>query len=125
MASVSPGTITFRRRSRSLSSPIRSPGVENRFVQMSNVYRERFPNAIKQMQERLDKFIEENTELSPEIASDAVTRFVHHQVVEMAKDCLQKSKDDLITSHYFYEMSENLEKLLTEVNSRKTNLYLI
>lgn len=83
---------------------------------MSNVYRERFPNAIKQMQERLEKFVGENPELMPEIASDAVTRFVHHQVVEMAKDCLQKSKDDLISSQYFYEMSESLEKLLTEVS---------
>ena len=34
----------------------------------------------------------------------------------MAKDCLQKSRDKLITSHYFYEMTENLEKLLTEVS---------
>jgi len=32
----------------------------------------------------------------------------------MARDCLQKSEDKLITSRYFYEMSENLEKLLAQ-----------
>ena len=34
----------------------------------------------------------------------------------MAKDCLQKSQEKLITGRYFYELSENLEKLLSEVN---------
>lgn len=54
---------------------------------------------------------------SPDIAQDgvAIARFVHHQVIEMAKDCLQKSQEKLITSRYFYELSENLEKLLCEV----------
>ncbi|KAK4337224.1 hypothetical protein RND71_043730 [Anisodus tanguticus] len=115
------GTLTFRRRSRSLSSPIRSPGIENRFVQMSYVYKERFPNAIKQMNEKLEKFINDNPELIPEIASDAVTRFVHHQAIEMAKDCLQKSKDELLTSNYFYEMTEGLEKLLTESKEKSSS----
>jgi len=114
-----PGTLTFRRRSRSLSSPLRSPGIENRFMQMNYVYKERFPNAINQMNEKLEKFIQENSsELIPEIASDAVTRFVHHQAIETAKDCLQKSKDELLTSHYFHEMSENLEKLLIECREK-------
>lgn len=64
---IVPGTLTFRRRSRSLSSPIRSPNVENRFVQMNYVYKERFPNAINQMNEKLEKFIEDNPELIPEV----------------------------------------------------------
>ena len=38
------------------------------------------------------------------------------QVIQMARDCLLKSGDKLITSRYFYELSENLEKLLTEVS---------
>lgn len=115
-----PGTLTFRRRSRSLSSPIRSPNVENRFVQMNYVYKERFPNAINQMNEKLEKFIQDNLELIPEIASDAVTRFVHHQAIEMAKDCLQKSKDELLTSHYFHEMSDGLEKLMYECKEKSS-----
>ena len=36
----------------------------------------------------------------------------------MAKDCLQKSQEKVITSRYFYELSENLEKLLTEVRTQ-------
>ena len=72
------------------------------------------------MEERLTNFIQNNqTMLSTEteISADsiAIVRFVHHQIIEMARDCLQKSQDKLITSRYFYEMSENLEKLLTEV----------
>lgn len=73
------------------------------------------------MEERLNTFIEDNRTMevqgSPDIAQDgvAIARFVHHQVIEMAKDCLQKSQEKLITSRYFYELSENLEKLLCEV----------
>ena len=37
----------------------------------------------------------------------------------MARDCLQKSEEKLITSRYFYEMSENLEKLLTQVQLKE------
>lgn len=50
---------------------------------MNYVYKERFPNAINQMNEKLNKFIEDNPELIPEVASDAVTKFVHHQAIEM------------------------------------------
>ena len=38
----------------------------------------------------------------------------------MARDCLQKSEDKLITSRYFYEMSENLEKLLSQTKEKST-----
>lgn len=105
----------IRPRSRSLSSPVRSPGIDNEIIMMNSVYKERFPKATQQMEEKLEKFLLDNIELDQEGASDAVTRFVHHQVIETAKDCLQKSKDQLITSHYFYEITENLEKLLAEV----------
>ncbi len=37
------------------------------------------------------------------------------QVVEAARDCLSKSKDGLLTSGYFMDLSENLERLLYEV----------
>lgn len=111
---------SIRPRSRSLSSPIRSPIVDNEIVMMNNVYKERFPKATKQMEERLKNFIANHETLStgPDvIAADsiAIIRFVHHQVLEMARDCLHKSEEKLITSRYFYEMSENLEKLLIQV----------
>ena len=97
------------------SSPIRSPVIDNEIVMMNTLYKERFPKATKQMEERLRNFILGNQNLSTEaeISADsiAIVRFVHHQTLEMARDCLQKSEDRLITSRYFYEMSENLEKL--------------
>lgn len=36
----------------------------------------------------------------------------------MARDCLHKSHAKLITSRYFYEMSENLERLLSETKEK-------
>lgn len=74
------------------------------------------------MEEKLTNFINDNREIEEydmvnNIAQDflPILRFVHHQVIEMARDCLQKSQEKLITSRYFYEMSENLEILLMEV----------
>ena len=46
----------------------------------------------------------------------AIVRFVHHQLLEVARDCLAKSQERMLTSRYFYEMSENLEQLLLQVN---------
>ena len=108
----------IRPRSRSLSSPVRSPSADNEKILMNNLYKERFPKATQQMEEKLSKFISDQLDIDSiecSIASDAVFRFAHHQIIELAKDCLQKSKDKLITSQYFLEMSENLEKLLIEV----------
>jgi microtubule-associated serine/threonine kinase len=102
--------------------------MDNEIVLMNTMYKERFPKATHQMEERLNSFINDNNSwettsegLSEEIPSDSVpiVRFVHHQVIEMARDCLQKSEERLITSRYFYEMSENLEKLLSEVRYSK------
>lgn len=74
------------------------------------------------MEERLTSFINENNnvdeyEVVNQMAQDSlpILRFVHHQIIEMARDCLQKSQAKLITTRYFYEMSENLEHLLMEV----------
>ncbi|XP_049805773.1 microtubule-associated serine/threonine-protein kinase 3 isoform X3 [Schistocerca nitens] len=115
----------YRPRSRSLSSPSRSPVTDDEIVLMNTLYKERFPKATKQMEERLQSFIDENKSLDSNekfsiLAKDCVpiVRFVHHQIVEMARDCLQKSEEKLVTSRYFYEMSENLEKLLSETKDK-------
>lgn len=50
----------FRPRSRSLSSPSRSPIVDNEIAIMNTLYKERFPKATQQMEERLKHFINEN-----------------------------------------------------------------
>lgn len=77
--------------------------------------------ATQQMEERLNMFIQEYEKLNLEqmdISADAlpIVRFVNHQVLEVARDCLKKSEEKLITRGYFYEMSGNLELLLAEVN---------
>lgn len=72
------------------------------------------------MEERLTHFINENKYVASGNFRDSqpIVRFVHHQVLEMARDCLHKSHAKLITSRYFYEMSENLERLLAETKEK-------
>lgn len=115
----------FRPRSRSLSSPIRTPLIDNEIVLMNTLYKERFPKATQQMEERLKNFITDherlygpNEEIDIPPDSVAILRFVHHQVLEMARDCLAKSMEKLVTSRYFYEMSESLEKLLVQTRDK-------
>lgn len=111
----------FRRpRSRSLSSPNRTPIVDNEIALMNTLYKDRFPKATQQMEERLTMFINENKGyISGDYRdSQPIVRFVHHQVLEMARDCLHKSHSKLITGRYFYEMSENLERLLYETKEK-------
>lgn len=48
--------------------------------------------------------------------ADGVLGFIQHQLVELARDCLDKSQNGLVTSSYFVELQEKLEKLLHEVS---------
>lgn len=109
-----------RPRSRSLSSPSRSASHDNEISTMNALYKDRFPKATQQMEERLSHFINENKFIpSGQVREcEPIMRFVHHQVIEMARDCLHKSHAKLITSRYFYEMSENLERLLSETKEK-------
>ncbi|XP_012899812.2 microtubule-associated serine/threonine-protein kinase 2 isoform X8 [Mustela putorius furo] len=108
----------MRPRSRSLS-PGRSPvSFDSEIIMMNHVYKERFPKATAQMEERLAEFISSNTPDSVLPLADGTLSFIHHQVIEMARDCLDKSRNRLITSHYFYELQENLEKLLQDAHER-------
>lgn len=71
------------------------------------------------MEERLLEII---THFSPESSlplADGVLGFIQHQLVELVRDCLDKSQKGLVTSMYFAELQEKLEKLLHEV--RKHN----
>ncbi|XP_076261972.1 microtubule-associated serine/threonine (MAST) protein kinase dop isoform X5 [Rhynchophorus ferrugineus] len=118
-ASITHKSPLHRPRSRSLS-PSRSPVIDNEICMMNVLYKERFPKATQQMEERLSNFIDENKTFDFGENCDylPIVRFVHHQVLEMARDCLHKSQHRLITSRYFYEMSENLERLLTETKEK-------
>uniref|UniRef100_A0A4W3H7J5 non-specific serine/threonine protein kinase n=1 Tax=Callorhinchus milii TaxID=7868 RepID=A0A4W3H7J5_CALMI len=107
-----------RPRSRSLS-PGRSPSCyDNEIVMMNHVYKERFPKATAQMEERLQEFFTVNAPENVLPLADGVLSFIHHQIIEMSRDCLDKSREGLITSRYFYELQENLEKLLQDAHER-------
>ncbi|KAK9497613.1 hypothetical protein O3M35_004306 [Rhynocoris fuscipes] len=108
-----------RPRSRSLSSPSRSPIMDNDIVMMNMLYKERFPKATRQMEERLKTFItEKKVPETDDLDALPIVRFVYHQLIELARDCLHKSQEKLITRRYFYEMSENLERLLNETKEK-------
>ena len=42
------------------SSPIRTPLIDNEIVLMNTLYKERFPKATQQMEERLKNFIQDH-----------------------------------------------------------------
>uniref|UniRef100_A0AAX7SK97 non-specific serine/threonine protein kinase n=1 Tax=Astatotilapia calliptera TaxID=8154 RepID=A0AAX7SK97_ASTCA len=107
-----------RPRSRSLSPGRSSVSFDNEIVMMNHVYRERFPKATAQMEERLLEIV---THYSPDSSlrlADGVLGFIQHQLVELVRDCLDKSQNGLVTSRYFVELQEKLDKLLHEAYER-------
>ncbi|XP_035380970.1 microtubule-associated serine/threonine-protein kinase 1 [Electrophorus electricus] len=107
-----------RPRSRSLS-PGRSPSCyDNEIVMVNHVYKERFPKATAQMEGRLAEFVQSYSPESVLPLADGVLSFIHHQIIELSRDCLTKSREGLITTVYFYELQENLEKLLHDAYER-------
>ncbi|KAM9719945.1 microtubule-associated serine/threonine-protein kinase 3 isoform 3-T3 [Menidia menidia] len=107
-----------RLRSRSLS-PGRTCGTfDNEIVMMNHVYKERFPKATAQMEGRLLDIISEYSPDTTLPLADGVLGFIQHQLVELARDCLDKSQNGLVTSRYFVELQEKLEKLLHEAYER-------
>ncbi|XGW07334.1 hypothetical protein V3C99_010489 [Haemonchus contortus] len=141
-----------RPRSRSLTSPIK---LNSEFhldvLNRNSVYKERFPKAKIQMEEKLAAFIAEQAPLSGSssladndasqdnvnnrrsmvmetetsidrsllrLIGDGATRFLHHQVVEVASDCLTRSRDETISCSYFCEMSQRLDETLNEAQQK-------
>ncbi|XP_078114417.1 microtubule-associated serine/threonine-protein kinase 2 isoform X3 [Sander vitreus] len=112
----------MRPRSRSLS-PGRSPiSFDHEIVMMNHVYKERFPKATAQMEERLAELLSSSAPDKVCPLADGVLSFVHHQLIELSRDCLEKSRGDQITSRYFYELQENLEKLLQDAHERSESV---
>ncbi|NWU65823.1 MAST4 kinase, partial [Pterocles burchelli] len=111
-------TTAMRPRSRSLS-PGRSPACcDNEIIMMNHVYKERFPKATAQMEERLRDIITNHSPDNVLPLADGVLSFTHHQITELARDCLDKSHQGLITSRYFAELQQKLDKLLQEAQER-------
>ncbi|XP_042369249.1 microtubule-associated serine/threonine-protein kinase 2 isoform X4 [Plectropomus leopardus] len=112
----------MRPRSRSLS-PGRSPiSFDHEIVMMNHVYKERFPKATAQMEERLAELLCSSAPDKVCPLADGVLSFIHHQLIELSRDCLEKSREGLITSRYFYELQENLEKLLQDAHERSESV---
>ncbi|XP_047426542.1 microtubule-associated serine/threonine-protein kinase 3 isoform X4 [Mugil cephalus] len=108
----------MRPRSRSLS-PGRSPSCyDHEIIMMNHVYKERFPKATAQMEERIQEIIRSSSPESVLPLADGVLGFAHHQIIELARDCLEKSRLGLITSSYFCELTDKLERLVQESTER-------
>ncbi|CAH2060538.1 unnamed protein product, partial [Iphiclides podalirius] len=124
----SPRPAPRRVRSRSLSSPSRSPGGgsggesarEDAVTAMSALFAARFPAAQKHMDDRLCALIEELLELDKKPDRPPIERFVQRQVLEMARDCLHKSESKQVTSSYFYDMADSLDRLLAETREKSS-----
>uniref|UniRef100_A0A3Q1B1R7 non-specific serine/threonine protein kinase n=1 Tax=Amphiprion ocellaris TaxID=80972 RepID=A0A3Q1B1R7_AMPOC len=108
----------MRPRSRSLS-PGRSPSCyDHEIIMMNHVYKERFPKATAQMEERIQEIIRSSSPETVLPLADGVLGFAHHQIIELARDCLEKSRLGLITSSYFCELTDKLERLVLESTER-------
>ncbi|XP_070509626.1 microtubule-associated serine/threonine-protein kinase 3 [Chironomus tepperi] len=112
----------FRPRSRSLSSPSRSPVSDTDPSTMNKLFKERFPRAREAMEAKLKDFINEYKTTATSNRnrdSQPIVRFVTNQIVEIARDCLHKSHSkQVLTSRYFGEMSDSLQRLLLETNEK-------
>lgn len=69
------------------------------------------------MEERIQDIIRSNSPESVLPLADGVLGFAHHQIIELARDCLEKSRLGLITSSYFCELTDKLERLVQEVRA--------
>uniref|UniRef100_A0AAZ3QA45 non-specific serine/threonine protein kinase n=1 Tax=Oncorhynchus tshawytscha TaxID=74940 RepID=A0AAZ3QA45_ONCTS len=92
-----------------------SPPVRLRSRRKGSEY---FLNATAQMEGRLLDILADCSPNSNLPLADGVLGFIQHQLVELARDCLDKSQMGLVTSRYFIELQENLEKLLHEAYER-------
>ncbi|XP_051984508.1 microtubule-associated serine/threonine-protein kinase 3-like isoform X2 [Xyrauchen texanus] len=108
----------FRPRSRSLSPGRTCGSFDNEIVMMNHVYKERFPKATAQMEGRLLTVIADYCPDSAPPLADGLLGFIQHQLVELVRDCLEKSRKGLITSCYFIELQEKIENLLHEAYER-------
>ncbi|XP_051553121.1 microtubule-associated serine/threonine-protein kinase 3-like isoform X2 [Myxocyprinus asiaticus] len=110
--------LPFRPRSRSLSPGRTCGSFDNEIVMMNHVYKERFPKATAQMEGRLLTVIADYCPDSAPPLADGLLGFIQHQLVELVRDCLEKSRKGLITSCYFIELQEKIENLLHEAYER-------
>ncbi|XP_071850781.1 microtubule-associated serine/threonine-protein kinase 3-like isoform X3 [Apostichopus japonicus] len=98
------------------SSPLVAP-VDNEILMMNSMYKERFPKAKIELESRLQEFLERHGTESSE-GHDAIYAFLLHQAMELGKDCLEKSQQDVISHHYFNEITNKLRTLMEDARER-------
>ncbi|XP_071952251.1 microtubule-associated serine/threonine-protein kinase 3-like isoform X3 [Antedon mediterranea] len=90
--------------------------LDSEVLLMNSLYKDRFPKAKQQMETELKKFIEEYSQEKE--SRDAVYTFLVHQIIEQARNCLERSHEGHISSLYFVELTEHLNKLIEEATRR-------
>uniref|UniRef100_A0A8C5F1B2 non-specific serine/threonine protein kinase n=1 Tax=Gopherus evgoodei TaxID=1825980 RepID=A0A8C5F1B2_9SAUR len=90
----------LRPRSRSLSPGRTSGAFDNEIVMMNHVYKERFPKVTLLVEQYACPLL------------IGVLGFIHHQIIELARDCLAKSQQALITTRLLHGAAGEMEKLL-------------
>ena len=120
-AGFSPSISFHRQRARSLScSPAKEYNDSDIIIIQNETFKEKFPKACSQMEEKLDMFVESNKDLIDvgQCQLDPAARFVHNQVIELAKLCLEKSRANQLNSDYFDEITATLERLIQEAKEK-------
>ncbi|OXB51445.1 UNVERIFIED_CONTAM: hypothetical protein H355_013043, partial [Colinus virginianus] len=69
------------------------------------------------MEERLEEFVRSCGPGGTPLADGALS-FIQHQLAELARDCLGTARRGLITAGYFYELQDNMERLLQDAYER-------
>lgn len=112
-----------RQRTRSLS-PKRSP----REILLDqdatiNIFKQKYPKAKEEMEEKLQEFLTRYSESNLQF-SDSNINFGRHQILECARDALEKSKENTLSKDQIIAMCDNLEGTLVEVTDR-TSLKMV
>ena len=74
---------------------------------------------LSHLQDFVTKYSETNLQFS-----DSNVNFVRHQILEYAREILEKSKENKLTKEQFILLSENLEQAIVEVRKNQADFHL-
>ena len=77
------------------------------------------PLCLSHLQDFLTKYSETNLQFS-----DTNVNFVRHQILQYARDILEKSRENKLTKEQFILLSENVEQAIVEVRTTLGNIYV-
>lgn len=89
---------------------------------MDDLYRERFPQALCQMEQKLQKFLQNEAEVGVGEGEtephNGLISFGRRQLQEAARDCLGRAQEGSFTLNYVYELVASLERLLADTQDK-------